>query len=130
MKNIARGAEKTTATSTTASIATLWTGRRTSGSSLSIYSKNDDREKIMDCSILNEIIIGRVEPRIYAFSTNTVPNYLKVGDTYRPVDIRLKEWMAHYPTLKSEFEVEAKIGEVFFRDYAVHAFLEKDNASS
>ena len=80
----------------------------------------------MDCSILNEIIIGRVEPRIYAFSTNTVPNYLKVGDTYRPVDIRLKEWMAHYPTLKSEFEVEAKIGEVFFRDYAVHAFLENE----
>ena len=80
----------------------------------------------MDCSILNEIIIGRVEPHIYAFSTNTVPNYLKVGDTYRPVDIRLKEWMAHYPTLKSEFEVEAKIGEVFFRDYAVHAFLENE----
>lgn len=80
----------------------------------------------MDCSILNEIIIGRVEPHIYAFSTNTVPNYLKVGDTYRPVGIRLKEWTAHYPTLKSEFEVEAKIGEVFFRDYAVHAFLENE----
>ena len=80
----------------------------------------------MDCSILNEIIIGRVEPHIYAFSTNTVPNYLKVGDTYRPVGIRLKEWTARYPTLKSEFEVEAKIGEVFFRDYAVHAFLENE----
>ena len=42
--------------------------------------------------ILDRIIIGRVEPHIYAFTTNTVPNYLKVGDTYRPVSKRLKEW--------------------------------------
>ena len=30
---------------------------------------------------LENIIIGRVEPHIYAFTTGTVPNYLKVGDT-------------------------------------------------
>lgn len=35
----------------------------------------------MDYSLLDEIIIGRVEPHIYAFSTNTIPNYLKVGDS-------------------------------------------------
>lgn len=80
----------------------------------------------MDCSILDEIIVGRVEPHIYAFSTNTIPNYLKVGDTYRPVSIRLKEWKTHYPMLKEEFDAEAKIGEVFFRDYAVHTFLERE----
>lgn len=51
----------------------------------------------MDYSLLDEIIIGRVEPHIYAFSTNTIPNYLKVGDTYRPVSVRLKEWEVHYP---------------------------------
>lgn len=50
----------------------------------------------MDYSLLNKIIIGRIEPHIYAFSTNTIPNYLKVGDTYRPVAARLKKWMAHY----------------------------------
>ena len=54
----------------------------------------------MDYSLLDEIIIGRVEPHIYAFSTNTIPNYLKVGDTYRPVSVRLKEWEAHFPALK------------------------------
>lgn len=80
----------------------------------------------MDCSILDKIIVGRVEPHIYAFSTNTIPNYLKVGDTYRPVSIRLKEWKTHYPMLKEEFDAEAKIGEVFFRDYAVHTFLERE----
>ena len=31
--------------------------------------------------IIDNIIIGRVEPYIYAFTTNTVPNYLKIGDT-------------------------------------------------
>ena len=40
--------------------------------------------KIEAIDILDRIIIGRVEPHIYAFTTNTVPNYLKVGDTYRP----------------------------------------------
>ena len=49
----------------------------------------------IDTSILDEIIVGRVEPHIYAFSTNTIPNYLKVGDTYRSVLVRLNEWRAH-----------------------------------
>ncbi|MBO4286806.1 MAG: DEAD/DEAH box helicase family protein, partial [Kiritimatiellae bacterium] len=78
-----------------------------------------------DTSILGELIVGRVEPCIYAFSTNTVPNYLKVGDTYRPVEVRLDEWREHFPHLKREFDDSAKIGEVFFRDYSVHAYLEE-----
>ncbi len=77
-----------------------------------------------DTSVLGELIVGRVEPRIYAFTTNTVPNYLKVGDTYRPVDVRLDEWREHFPHLKREFDDTAKIGEVFFRDYSVHVYLE------
>ena len=78
-----------------------------------------------DTSMLGELIVGRVEPRIYAFTTNTVPNYLKVGDTYRPVEVRLDEWREHFPHLKREFDDSAKIGEVFFRDYSVHAYLDK-----
>ena len=78
-----------------------------------------------DTTILGELIVGRVEPRIYAFTTNTVPNYLKVGDTYRPVDVRLDEWREHFPHLKREFDDSAKIGEVFFRDYSVHVYLEE-----
>lgn len=79
-----------------------------------------------DTAILDELIVGRVEPRIYAFTTNTVPNYLKVGDTYRPVEVRLDEWREHYPQLKSEYDESAKVADdVFFRDYSVHAFLEE-----
>lgn len=82
----------------------------------------------MDYSLLDEIIIGRVEPHIYAFSTNTIPNYLKVGDTYRPVSVRLKEWEAYFPTLKKEFDAIAKIDDVYFRDFAVHKFLETEKS--
>lgn len=79
-----------------------------------------------DTAILDELIVGRVEPRIYAFTTNTVPNYLKVGDTYRPVEVRLNEWRDHYPQLKREYDESAKVADdVFFRDYSVHAFLEE-----
>ncbi|MFI3262626.1 MAG: DEAD/DEAH box helicase family protein [Rikenellaceae bacterium] len=73
---------------------------------------------------LDRIIIGRVEPHIYAFSTETVPNYLKVGDTYRPVEVRLDEWRKYFPNLEKQFSGVAKVNdEVYFRDYAVHQFL-------
>ena len=81
----------------------------------------------IDVDILDELIIGRVEPQIYAFTTETIPNYLKVGDTYRPIEIRLNEWRKHFPNLEKKFENVAKVDdETFFRDYAVHYFLEKD----
>ena len=78
-----------------------------------------------DLSILDNLITGRVEPHIYAFTTNTIPNYLKVGDTYRPVSKRLSEWEEYYPNLEKQFEGSAKITDsVFFRDHSVHYFLE------
>ena len=80
-----------------------------------------------DTSLLDKIIIGRVEPHIYAFTTNTIPNYLKVGDTYRPVSIRLNEWKLLYPNLKKEYEKTALVDkDTFFRDYAVHQYLENE----
>lgn len=82
---------------------------------------------MIDTSLLENIIVGRVEPHIYAFTTNTIPNYLKVGDTYRPVSVRLKEWRQHYPELKQQYEDKAKVAEnVYFRDYSVHHFLEME----
>lgn len=45
----------------------------------------------IDTTLLDGLIVGRVDPHIYAFSTGTIPNYLKVGDTYRPVNVRLEE---------------------------------------
>lgn len=81
----------------------------------------------IDLEVLNEIIIGRVEPQIYAFTTETVPNYLKVGDTYRPLEIRLNEWRKYFPNLEKKFEAIAKVDDdTFFRDYAIHSFLLND----
>lgn len=83
--------------------------------------------KIEAIDILDSIIIGRVEPHIYAFTTNTVPNYLKVGDTYRPVSKRLNEWRVFFPELEKQYENKAIIDEeTYFRDYAIHQYLEND----
>lgn len=77
--------------------------------------------------LLDQIIVGRVTPHIYAFTTNTVPNFLKVGDTYRAVATRLEEWSRYFPELKKEYAEKATIDEnVYFRDFAVHQFLEED----
>lgn len=82
-----------------------------------------------DTDILERIIIGRVEPHIYAFTTQTVPNYLKVGDTYRPVEERLNEWRHKYPDLRFECQHSAKIDEsTIFRDYQVHQFLMREKS--
>lgn len=79
----------------------------------------------IDDSTLYEIITGRVEPHIYSFETNTLPNMLKVGDTYRPVEERLNEWRRHYRDLTEVSRHKAVIGDdVFFRDHSVHKYLE------
>lgn len=77
--------------------------------------------------IIDNIIIDRVEPYIYAFTTNTIPNYLKIGDTYRPVPTRLNEWKKYFPDLKEEYKEKAMINsDIFFRDYAVHKYVEEE----
>lgn len=79
----------------------------------------------MSEELIDTLIIGRVEPYIYAFSTESVPNYLKVGDTYRPVLQRLDEWRRYFPNLRSRYSAVAKVdGETYFRDFAVHRYLE------
>lgn len=82
---------------------------------------------IANTEVLDRVIVGRVTPHIYAFTTNTVPSYLKVGDTYRPVSTRLSEWERHFPGLTKQYEAPATVSsDVYFRDYSVHAFLEHD----
>lgn len=81
----------------------------------------------IDTTILDNILVGRVEPYIYAFSTETVPNYLKVGDTSRSVRVRLDEWRKIFPNLIQQYEHSAQIdADTIFRDYAVHSFLEQE----
>lgn len=81
----------------------------------------------MDCKELDEIIYGRIEPHIYAFNTNEIPNYLKIGDTYRPVKIRLDEWRHVFPNLEQQFESPATVSEdIYFRDYSIHQYLENE----
>ena len=79
----------------------------------------------------NQILV-RNEPHIYAFSANTLPDYLKVGDTFRPVDIRIEEWnkkisealgSAVQVRLEKKLAETAVVDDVYFRDYAVHDFL-------
>lgn len=81
----------------------------------------------MDSSVIDKYIVGRVEPHIYAFTTGTVPNYLKVGDTYRPIEQRLNEWRKHFPDLEKVYSAMSKVDEnVYFRDFAIHSYLERD----
>ncbi|MGL4758673.1 MAG: Eco57I restriction-modification methylase domain-containing protein [Patescibacteria group bacterium] len=76
---------------------------------------------------IEETANGRVQPYIYAFKTNSIPNYLKVGDTYRSVNIRLNEWKKYYPTLEQVYEAEAKVDdEYYFRDISIHKYLRED----
>lgn len=85
------------------------------------------QNKNINTDLLDNIIVGRVEPQIYAFTTETVPNYLKVGDTYRPLETRLNEWRKHFPNLVKKYDEVAKVDEeTFFRDYAVHYYLENE----
>lgn len=77
----------------------------------------------MNTEIVDKIIIGRVEPHIYAFETNTVPNYLKIGDTYRPVEERLNEWRRYFKDLNQLYDHEARVDEKYFRDFEVHKFV-------
>ncbi len=77
--------------------------------------------------LISELITGRVKPHIYAFITNTIPNYLKVGDTYRALAVRLNEWRRHFPNLQQVYSNLASIDDdIFFRDYAVHDYLVND----
>lgn len=87
--------------------------------------------KKIDTNPLDNIIIGRVDPKIYAFTTETIPNYLKVGDTYRPIETRLNEWRNYFPNLKKRFGDVARVDEeTFFRDYSVHYFLEHEKGKA
>ena len=80
-----------------------------------------------DTSLLDSIIVGRIDPHIYAFRTKSIPDYLKVGDTYRSVKARLDEWKSIFPNLEKQFEASATINDdIYFRDYSVHHFLECD----
>ena len=81
-----------------------------------------DKMKIEAIDVLDRIIIGRVYPHVYAFTTNTVPNYLKVGDTYRSVSQRLNEWRVFFPELEKQYENKAIIDE---ETYLARAYLAK-----
>jgi len=84
-------------------------------------------KNLKDTDVADNLIYGRQDPKIYAFTTETAPNYLKVGDTYRPLEVRLNEWREHFPKLEKQFVDIAKVdNDTFFRDYAVHYFLENE----
>jgi len=78
----------------------------------------------MNTEIIDKIIIGRVEPHIYAFKTDTIPSYTKIGDTYRPVNVRIDEWRSKYENIIKLCQESALVNEeTYFRDHAVHDYL-------
>ena len=86
----------------------------------------------IDDTIIEKIVFGRIEPKIYAFETDTIPRYLKVGDTFRSVDERLNEWKkAGFSDLKHVGDWSSEIAgkDIYFRDYSVHSYLE-DNGKT
>lgn len=92
---------------------------------MTYFYKRETMKQVDNLELLDNLIFGRVTPHIYAFQTGTIPNYLKVGDTYRPVSIRLKEWEHKFPDLKKKYEHTATVtDDVYFRDHAVHHYLE------
>ena len=70
----------------------------------------------------------KINPIIYAYSDTRFPGCLKVGETFRPIEERMKE---HYPTLipgqswKLEYvESAVDVDGAVFRDHDVHKMLE------
>ena len=88
---------------------------------------------IENTELLDQIIVGYVPHRIYAFSTPQAVAYLKVGETSRSVPVRLKEWQSKIADLKHENDWLAMLPEgekeqkEFFQDFALHKYF-KDNA--
>lgn len=84
----------------------------------------------IDTTEIENIIHGKIEPHIYAFQTGTIPNYLKVGDTYRPVAMRLDEWRRpnFFPDLIPVDKTwSARLDETaYFRDFEVHQYLMRE----
>lgn len=84
----------------------------------------------IDTRVIDAIIHGKIEPKIYAFHTGTIPDYLKVGDTYRPVATRLDEWRrpGRFPDLVPVDKTwDARVDEhTYFRDLEIHSFLENE----
>ena len=75
-------------------------------------------------SVIANNITGRVEPYIYGFTTPQVLACLKVGDTYRPLNVRIEEWRRRYEGIELVCKEPATVAEdTFFRDYAVHEYL-------
>ena len=75
------------------------------------------------------VFVGRTNPNIYCFKTPNVPGCLKVGDTFRPVYVRMDEWKKVFGEEVDGFEHDDKWewsaveNNWVFRDYTVHKYL-------
>ncbi len=87
---------------------------------------------VEDQKLVEKHITVRLQPFIYAFTTNTIPTYLKVGDTFRGVDRRIAEWKkvisknlkSKNVVLTERYRHPALLSdEIYFRDYSVHQYL-------
>lgn len=85
---------------------------------------------ILNTEILDNLIVGYVPHRIYAFSTPQAANHLKVGETSRSIPVRLEEWKRIITDLKYERDLLAMLPKSadeqkdFFQDFALHRYFE------
>ena len=81
---------------------------------------NKENEKI-----INKFIKDKHEPKVYTFRTDKVPDSLKVGYTYRPVNERISEWRRKYKdNLSDRTSYSTQVGEKYFKDTEVHTYLQ------
>lgn len=93
---------------------------------------------ILTSEELSDLIAIRAKPHIYAFETDTIPKYIKVGDTTQPIQDRLNQWSYHFanlvrlfPPVGKEDDGLAQVNDdIYFRDYSLHQFFEKNNPNS
>lgn len=93
--------------------------------------------EINDLKIVEDNIEIRLDNYIYAFSTNTIPNYLKIGDTSKGVTRRIKQWekilnkrlSPQIVKITKEYDHPASVKDnekkldMYFRDYSVHKYI-------
>lgn len=83
-----------------------------------------DKEEENDDLDETTVIKGRKYPTIYCFTIPELPYALKVGETFRPVSVRMNEWKTKaFNNLKPQKHWSATVNGWVFEDHLVHEYL-------
>lgn len=86
-----------------------------------------DNEEEQEGGVIEGGIVGMKNPTIYCFTTPELPYALKVGETVRPIVVRMNEWMEKaFPKLKFHKSWPATCKKWVFDDHLVHSYILED----